>query len=596
MVLNFISIGPILCMIIVAIGVIRSQRRVSLRVVFWALALLFLMSLSASLLVDFSEQSDPYILTVSNLPGEGLSAIPTMEWDLKTIALLPVVFGLLLLAVNSIRVLEELRLSRSRTSIAILFLSFGAILTLTAPTGHQTFLGWQTITYGGYALLAWASARIAAPTSARLFLVINVIGDFLLLSVLLMAGGEMFPFALTQTVFVIAVLLKSGQFIFLSWALATGTSSFGGMIALGCLVVLLAIPQSVMMIAQSDLLLSPIVAVLGPFGLLTAVLAGGIACAAIDPRRLLMAQAVVLVGLSLAASAIIAPVFATVFAAVSALIMAGCIHLIGEVVTKVGGEKDIRKYGGLRATVPLAFQTILGLSFLQCLCVGVAVAFIGAATMSGASQPTLTLAAAFIFAVAAGGLFVSSQTRFISAVFFGRTKVPSDTLGRIRPSRFQPVFAVAVVTIAGFALFLSANLSASDWNSIEIDEVIVPFSVFLAVALLSASATLYRRRQTADGEKNALLAGIKTAFQRELMLVEFLTEKPGVLLNTLPEALGSTTAASNGKAFQETWNRDSARERAERFFNQLQHPAVYWQMSAVLVTLIVAGGAVALGS
>jgi NADH-quinone oxidoreductase subunit L len=413
---------------------------------------------------------------------------------------------------------------RQRLFFAYLNLFVAAMLLLVLGDSYLAlYIGWEGVGLASYLLISFWFYKPAAATAAKKAFIANRVGDVgLAIAIFIMfaaLGTTSYAGVFSQadtlgagTATAIGLMLllgacgKSGQFPLQSWLpdAMEGPTPVSALIHAATMVTagVYLIARSLPVYAQSpDAQL-----VVGIIGVITLMIGAVIGCVYDDIKKVLAYSTVSQIGYMFLAVAIPGAAAFAILHLVTHGFFKACMFLsAGSVMHGMGDQVDMRRFGGLRAAMPVTFLCFLA-GYL---------AIIGFPFFSGFFSKDLVIEAAFDqggtrgvlmggLAVVAAGLTAFYMTRLMIMTFFGPKRWTEDVHPHESPSVMTgPMVLLAIGSVvSGF--LLERVFSLEHWLEPVLgeptkDHLIEPVLVSILVTAVSAAGVavaylLYAKR------------------------------------------------------------------------------------------------------
>ncbi|GAA1482413.1 NADH-quinone oxidoreductase subunit L [Gordonia sinesedis] len=404
-----------------------------------------------------------------------------------------------------------------------LFLAAMLLLVL-ADNYLGLYLGWEGVGLASYLLIGFWQERPSAATAAKKAFVVNRVGD-IGLAVALMIMFATFGSVTFQAVFgaadragegvltalglmlLLAACGKSAQVPLQSWL---GDAMEGPTPVSALIHAATMVTAGVYLIARSNVFydLAPhartAVAVVGAVTLLFGAIIG---CAKDDIKKALAASTMSQIGYMVLAAGLgpIGYAFAIMHLLTHGFFKAGLFLGAGSVMHGMNDETDMRRFGGLRAIMPITFVTF-GLGYLAIIGVPPFSGFfskdpiIEAAFASGGADGWLYGAAALLGA----GITAFYMTRVMLLTFFGERRWAAGAHPHESPGVMTgPMILIAIGSVAAGGLFAIGDglvtwlepVVGAEHGELPFPTWVVTVAVLIVVALGIAEAwRRYARR------------------------------------------------------------------------------------------------------
>ncbi len=479
------------------------------------------------------------------VPAAGLQVNFTLQLDQLSIC-----FALLITGVGSLIHLYSVGYMAHdpgrRRFFAYLNLFLAAMLVLVMAGNYLVlYLGWEGVGLASYLLIGFWYHKPSAATAAKKAFVVNRVGDMGLATALFVMFatfgsldfGQVFagaPHAGQGTLTAIGLLLllgacgKSAQVPLQSWL---GDAMEGPTPVSALIHAATMVTAGVYLIARSNAIfdLAPGaragVLIVGAVTLLFGAIIG---CAKDDIKKALAASTMSQIGYMVLAAGLGPAGYAVAIMHLltHGFFKAGLFLGAGSVMHAMNDETDMRRYGGLRALMPITFVTF-GLGYL---------AIIGVPPFAGFFSKDRIIEAAFGYGGASGvtlgvaallgaGITAFYMTRVMLLTFFGKRRWRPDTHPHESPvSMTGPMIVLALGSVFSGGVFFFGS-SLQNWLGPVVGqehaEAGMPSWVVTALALLVVAAGValaYRQygQQPVPETAPAQVSALTVAARRDL--------------------------------------------------------------------------------
>ncbi len=437
----------------------------------------FLYGLVAFFTLRGLEERSTDLLLFSWIPVGGFTVDAGLLYDPLSATFVLLITGVgFLIHVYSLGYMEHD--PRRRQFFAYLNLFVAAMLLLVlADSFLGLYVGWEGVGLASYLLISFYFTRNSAATAAKKAFIANRVGDVgLSLAIMTMfatLGTTSFEGVFSNaaalsagaaTAIGLLLLLgacgKSGQFPLHTWLpdAMEGPTPVSALIHAATMVTagvyLIARANPIFAVTETAALVVSII------GVITLVIGAVIGCAYDDIKKVLAYSTVSQIGYMFLAVGIPGAAGVAILHLLTHGFFKATMFLsAGSVMHGMNDQVDMRRFGGLRTTMPITFAT-MGVGYL---------AIIGFPFLSGFYSKDLIIEAAFDqggargylmggAALLAAGVTAFYMTRLMVMTFFGKRRWTAD----VHPHESPAVMTAPIVLLAGGSVFAGFLLTRGD--------------------------------------------------------------------------------------------------------------------------------------